>query len=145
MPARLLTDTLNGVDDKDGRVGFGGTADHVSQEFAMARRVDDHVAATGPRKPGARRVDRDRLIAFGLKCIHHEGPLERHAPSPRGTGEFLHLCGRDVPGFVQQTSDQRRLAVVDVAGEHDLEVRFHGLTCIRSHASARTHLPARDP
>src|SRR5262249_35055112 len=66
---------------------------------------------------------RDALIALGLQRIEQERPLERH-PAPGAHGfQTLELAVGQTTGFVQQAADERRLAVVDMAHDHDAHER----------------------
>ena len=163
VPARGLADALGGIHDHDRGIGAGRPADHVLQELAVARGVDDDVVAPRRAEPDLGRVDGDRLVALGLEGVEHEGPFDRHAAARRDRLELLELARRQRAGVVQQAADERRLAVVDVADDDDFERRLerrargaagtfsaaaHGPvapTCSPRRAGARRRPRARGP
>ena len=123
--ARLLLDALAGVDQHDRRVGAGGTGDHVLDELAMARRVDDGVVALRRLEPDLRGVDGDALVALRLERVHQEGPFERHAAPLAHRLDLLQLAVGQRAGVVEQAADQGRLAMVDMADDDDAhEIAF---------------------
>src|SRR5262249_21694290 len=96
--------------------------DHVLDEFAMARGVDDDVVAPLGPEPDLGGVDGDALVALRLERIHEEGPLERH-PAPRAHRlDGLELAFGQRAGLVEQPADQRRLSMVDMPGDDDPEL-----------------------
>src|SRR3546814_11064745 len=64
-------------------IGAGGAADHVLEELAVARRVDDDVVAQRRPEPNLGGVAGHRLVALGLEGVEHEGPLDRNAAARR--------------------------------------------------------------
>jgi hypothetical protein len=93
----------------------------------VARRVDDHVVALVGLEPDLGGVDGDRLVALRLEGVQDEGPLDRHAPAGRYGLQLLDLARRQGVGVVEQAADQRRLAVIHVADDDDLqEIPRHG-------------------
>ena len=66
-----------------------------------------------------RGVDGDALVALGLQRIEQERPFERHA-APRADGlQHLQLAFGQAAGLVQETADQGRFAVIDMADDDD--------------------------
>ncbi len=92
----------------------------------MTGRVDqDHVARSGA-KADLRGIDGDALVAFGLQRIEQERPFERHAASRTDGFEHFQLAVGQAAGLVQQASDQRGLAVIDMADDDDANLRTGG-------------------
>ena len=142
VPARLFAHAFVSIDHQHGGVAAGCPADHVLQELAVSRSVDDDVVAGRGLEPDLGRVDRHSLVAFGLESVQDEGPLQRHAPLLADEAQFLELAFRQAAGVMQQTSDQRRLAVVDMADDDDLHLladrrpranAIHGLSPMPDH------------
>jgi len=79
VAARLLLRAVLGVDHEDGGVGLGGTGDHVLDELAVPRRVDQHIVARVSVEEDLRDIDGDALVALRLQRIQQERPFERHA------------------------------------------------------------------
>ena len=67
MAARLGQHALARVDQDDGEVGGRGAGDHVARVLLVARRVgDDELALVGGEE-AVGDVDRDALLALGLR------------------------------------------------------------------------------
>ena len=89
----------------------------------MAGRVDqDHVARAGA-EADLRGVDGDALVALSLQRVQQERPFERHAAPCADGFEHFQLAIGQAAGLVQQPSDQRRFAVVDMADDDDADLR----------------------
>jgi hypothetical protein len=125
MPARLLAQTLGGIDDEARRVGMRSARHHVLDELAMPGRVDQDVFARGRAEPRLRRVDRDVLIALALERVGEVGELERGAAPPRNRLELLELAVGQRSRIEQQAADERRFPVIDVADDDELDLRGH--------------------
>ena len=122
----LVAHAFQRVDDQHRAVGLRGAGDHVAQEFRVAGRVDQHHVARAGAEADLRGVDGDALVALGLQRIEQERPFERHA-APRADGfEHLQLALGQAAGFVQQSPDQRRLAVIDMADDDDADLGTRG-------------------
>jgi hypothetical protein len=115
----LLLHAVAGVDQHNRGLGAGGAGDHVLDELAVTRRVDDGVIALWRLEPDLRGVDGDTLVAFRLEGIHQERPFERHAAPLAHRLDLLQLAVRQRAGVVEQAAHQRRLAMVDMADDHD--------------------------
>jgi len=76
-------------------------------EFSKAEALDDI------------RAFPNRLVALSLKAIEHKRPFERDAAPGRHRCELLGLARGQQIEFVQQTAQQGRLAVIDVAGKDE--------------------------
>src|SRR5437870_1469532 len=124
---RLRLDALRGADDEDRGVRLGRARDHVLDEVPVARGVDEREVVLVRVKALVRDVDREAALPLLLDLVHDEGELE---------GGLAHLLGEllqilqfvrvDVPGVVEDPADGRRLPVVDVADEHEVEVWLRG-------------------
>ena len=123
VPAGLIAHAFGGVDDQHRRIGLRSAGDHVAQEFRVARRIDQHDFARVGAEADLRGVDRDALVALGLQRVEQERPLERHAAPRADRLQHLELAVRQAAGLMQEPSDQRRLAVIDMADDDDANLR----------------------
>src|SRR5438093_2590414 len=120
---RLRLDALRRAHDEDRRVRLGCPRNHVLDEVAVARRVDDREVVLVRVKPLVRDVDRDPALPLLLDLVHDERELERLLPELlRELLEVLELVGVDAPRVVEDPAHRRRLPVVDMADEHQVEV-----------------------
>ncbi len=119
VPPRLVGHALDRVDHHQRGGAVGRAGDHVAQEGAMARRVDQRIMALVGREPDMAHVDGDALVALGLEGVGDERPFERHAALAAGFLQRLDLALGQGVGLVQQPADQGRLAVVDMADDDD--------------------------
>ena len=122
----LVAHALQRVDDQQRAVRLRGAGDHVAQKFGVAGRIDQHHVARAGAEADLRGVDGDALVAFGLQRIQEERPFERHAPPCADGFQHFELAFGQAAGFVQQTSDQCRLAVVDMTDNDDANLRTRG-------------------
>lgn len=117
--------TSTGSHNQHGAVGLGGTRDHVLDEITMSRGIDDgHVVPGGLELPQGD-IDGDTTFTLCLQLVQHPGVLE---------GALAHLLGFllelldgtlvDTTAFVDQVTGGRRLARIDVADDHDVNVRL---------------------
>ena len=84
----------------------------------MPRRVGHDVLAPLGREEPVGDVDRDPLLALGLQAVDEQRKIERlalRAELARVALQRLHLIVEDPASVVEQTSDQRRLAIVHTA------------------------------
>src|SRR5947209_11659319 len=124
---RLRLDAFRGPDHEDGRIRLGRARDHVLDEVPVARRVDDREVVLVRVKTLVRDVDREAALPLLLHLVHDEGELEGGLAHLLGELlEILEFVGVDVPGVVQDPADGRRLPVVDVADEYEVEVGLRG-------------------
>src|SRR3989454_1640613 len=124
---RLRLDALCGADDEDRGVRLGRARDHVLDEVPVARGVDDREVVLVRVKALMRDVDCQPAFPLFLDLVHDEGELERGLAHLLGEFlEILQLVRVDVPGVVEDPADGRRLPVVDVADEHEVEVWLRG-------------------
>src|SRR2546422_7203468 len=127
---RLRLDAFRGPDHEDGRIRLGRARDHVLDEVPVARRVDDCEVVLVRVKALVRDVDRQAALALFLDLVHDEGELEGGLAHLLGELlEILELMRVEVPRVVEDPADRRRLPVVDVADEYEVEVwlRGHGV------------------
>ncbi|MBA7698074.1 hypothetical protein ES703_106749 [subsurface metagenome] len=123
MPPRLIAHAFQGVDDQHSTVGLRGAGDHVTQEFGVAGRVDQHDVARIGAEADLRGVDGDALVALGLQRIEQERPLKGHAAPCADRLEHFELALGQAAGFVQEAADEGGLAVIDMADDDDANLR----------------------
>ena len=140
VPPGLVAHAFQRVDDQHRAVGLRGAGDHVAQEFGVAGRVDQHDVARAGAEADLRGVDGDALVALGLQRIEQERPFERHA-APRADGfQHFQLALGQAAGLVQQASDQRGFAVIDMADDDDADLRTRGAVGRRRNACGEDHV-----
>ncbi|OGR15973.1 MAG: hypothetical protein A3K53_09855 [Deltaproteobacteria bacterium RIFOXYB2_FULL_66_7] len=125
VPAGLFPDSLRPVDQKDGGVGRGGPRDHVLQEFLVPGGVDDDVGTHRGLEEGLGRVDGDVVLPLLLQRVHEVSELERPPLRPAGRLDLPVPFLRQGAGVVEQSSDEGRLSVVDMAHDHDAQRVVH--------------------
>src|SRR5947209_13976850 len=124
---RLRLHALRRPDDEDRGIGLGRARDHVLDEVPVARGVDDREVVLVRVNALVRDVDREAALPLLLHLVHDEGELEGGLAHLLGELlEILEFVGVDVPGVVQDPADGRRLPVVDVADEYEVEVGLRG-------------------
>src|SRR5881397_3298024 len=124
---RLRLDALRPADDEDRGVRLGRARDHVLDEVPVARGVDDREVVLVRVKALVRDVDREAALALLLDLVHDERELERGLAHLLGELlEVLEFVRVDIPGVIEDPADGRRLPVVDVADEHEVEVGLRG-------------------
>jgi hypothetical protein len=80
-------------------------------------RIDDDVVASPGFKPDLRDIDGDILVPLRLERIHEERPFEPHpATTADGLDLFEFPIGQG-SGLIQQTADQGRFSVINVAND----------------------------
>ena len=117
---RLFAHAFGRVDHQDSGVGAGRSGNHVLDELAVTGGVDDHVIAASRAELDVCDIDGNALVAFRLQRIHQERPLERHAAALTHGADRVRLAVGQRAGVVEQTTHQRRLAVIDVADDDDV-------------------------
>src|SRR5438128_1416781 len=124
---RLRLHAFRRPDDEDRGVRLGRAGDHVLDEVPVARGVDDREVVLVRVKALVRDVDRQAALPLLLDLVHDERELERGLAHLLGELlEILEFVRVDVPGVVEDPADGRRLPVVDVADEHEVEVGLRG-------------------
>ena len=84
----------------------------------MAGRIDDDELAPCRGEEAIGNVDGDFLLALGGQAVQQQGKVEfvaLRAEPARVAGERVELILEQLLRFIEQTADQRRLAVVDRA------------------------------
>src|SRR5581483_6867134 len=120
VAARLLDDAVPGVDQDHRHVGCRRAGDHVARVLDVARRVGELEAAARRHERPVGDVDRDPLLALGAQSVREEGEVDVVVPAAAGRLlDVLHLVDEDLLRVVEQTPDQRRLAVVDRAARDE--------------------------
>src|SRR3989475_548944 len=114
-------------DDEDRGVRLGRAGDHVLDEVPVARGVDDREVVLVLVKALVRDVDRQAALPLLLDLVHDERELERGLAHLLGELlEVLEFVRVDIPGVIEDPADGRRLPVVDVADEQEVEVGLRG-------------------
>merc|ERR1719352_810857 len=128
--ARLVVATLDRRDevavrrDHDERhVRLRRARNHVLDEIAVARRVNDRVVPLRGEELLRRARDGHATLTLLLLAVHEEGERERRLAETLGLLlELLQLTLRKTAQVEQQTAGRRRLARVDVTADHDRKV-----------------------
>jgi hypothetical protein len=118
VATRLRDDTLLRIDEDDARLGGGGSRDHVSRVLLVSGCIrDDESPARRCEEPVCG-VDRDALLALGDQPVQEqrevEPPILRAEPC-RVRLERGEVVIEDKIRFVEESTDERALAVVDAA------------------------------
>ena len=118
-----LKTTSGGVDDKYSTVSLGGTRDHVLDEVTVSRGINDSAVVLGGLELPQGDIDCDTPLTLSLQLVKHPRVLE---------GPLVHLSGFllepldhtlvDTSKLVDQVAGGGRLARVDVANDHDVDV-----------------------
>jgi len=118
-----LKTTSCGVNDKDSTVSLGGTRDHVLDEVTVTRGVNDSAVVLGGLELPQGNIDCDTPLTLSLQLVKHPCVLE---------GPLVHLSSFllepldhtlvDTTKLVDQMAGGGRLARVDVANDHDVDV-----------------------
>ena len=122
----LVAHAFQRVDDQNRTVRLRGAGDHVAQEFGVTGRVDQHHVARAGAEADLSGVDGDALVALGLQRIQQKRPFERHAAPGADGFQHFELALGQAAGLMQQASDQRGLAVIDMADDDDTYLRARG-------------------
>ncbi|MCY1180339.1 hypothetical protein D9M73_207730 [compost metagenome] len=116
MAARLRQHTFARIDQDDGGIGGRGTGDHVASVLLVARCVGDDELPFLGREEAVGDVDRDALFALGGEPVDQKREIDILALRADPLAVRLQrgkLIGENRAGIVEQTPDQRRLAVID--------------------------------
>ena len=124
VPPGLRQHAVVGVDEDDGDIAGGGAGDHVARVLLVAGRVGDDELAPGGGEVAVGDIDGDALLALRLQAIDqerkvHAAPLGADGAAVLANGFELILV--DHPRVVQQTANQRALAVIDAAAGEKTE------------------------
>ena len=118
VAAGLRHHALAGVDEDDREIGGRCAGRHVARVLLVTRRVGDDEGAFVGRKRTIGDVDRDALLAFRLEAVDQKRQVECAAQGTVPLAVSRHpgkLVLEDEFGFVEQSADQRGLAVVHAA------------------------------
>ncbi len=122
VAARLRQHALLCVDQNDHQVGRARGGHHVASVLLMPRRVADDELAPGRGEIAVGHVDGDALLALGLQAVGQQRQVDSgHAALLAGPGDRRELVLEDRFRVMQQTPDQRALAVVHAAGGDEAE------------------------
>ncbi|KPB96097.1 Uncharacterized protein AC506_1647 [Pseudomonas syringae pv. maculicola str. M6] len=106
------------IHQNDRQITGRRTGRHVAGVLLMARRIGNDELALGRGEIAISDINRDALLPLGLQAVHEQRQIDviaRGAGLFRVTGDGFQVIFVDHLGVVQQTPDQRALAVVDVA------------------------------
>jgi hypothetical protein len=113
---RLLEDALAGVDQDQGQVGCRRARHHVARVLNVPGGVGDDELPPRGREVPVRHVDRDALLPLRSQPVGQQGEVGvLVTPFTAGALDRLELILEDLLRVVQQTADERALAVVDRA------------------------------
>ena len=141
VAARVLPDAFMGVDHEQRRLGPRGPGDHVLQELDVPGRVEDDVVPSRGLEEHAGRVDGDPLRLLVLEGVDQEGVLERLGVALARQPDRIQLSLWKRARVRQQPSEDGALAVIDVAGNHDV----HALGRRRARIGIRGGVGAGEP
>ena len=115
MPAGLPAEALARIDEQHGEIGGRGAGRHVARILLVAGRVGDDEGALVGREETIGDVDGDALLAFRRKTVDQEREVDLAPLCPvlaRIALQGRELIVEELLGVVQETADERRLAVV---------------------------------
>ena len=114
MPPGLFEQPVSGVDEHNHQLGGGGAGDHVAGVLQVPRGVGDDEFPLGSAEVAIRHVDGDALLTLGTQSVGHQRQVGVLVTAlTRGALDGRKLILHDSLGVIQQTADQRGLAVVD--------------------------------
>jgi len=117
-------------DGEDSGVGLGGAGDHVFDEVTMAGGVDDGVVIFIGHELIEGDVDGKATFAFFFQAIEGPGEFEGAFADLFGLlfelFEFPFIKG---PGDIEDVAHHGRFAMVDVANDNQVQVRFFRRHC----------------
>ncbi|RMV96151.1 hypothetical protein ALP01_05381 [Pseudomonas caricapapayae] len=106
------------IHQNDRQVTGRSTSGHVTGVLLMSWRIGNDELALGRGEIAIRDIDGDALLALGLQTVHQQRQIDVIASVTglfRVSGNSFKMIFVDHLGVVQQTPDQRALAVIDVA------------------------------
>ena len=127
VASRLRQHTLARVDQDHGHVRGRRPGDHISGVLLVARGVCDNELALVGRKEAVRHIDGDALLTLRREVVEKQRKVELAigGAKPFGVGcEGRKLIVVKQLRFVQQTADQRALAIVHAAAGEEPQKRF---------------------
>ena len=114
----LRLHAVAGVDEDDRQIAVRGAGGHVARVLLVARRIGDDELAPGGGEIAIGDIDGNPLLTLRLQAIDQQRQVDLVAGGPAPEAVSLHgrqLIFVDQLGIVQQTTDQRALAVIDAA------------------------------
>ncbi|MNY25343.1 hypothetical protein D3C86_1591190 [compost metagenome] len=143
VPRRLGRDTLDRIDQHDGRIASRGAGGHVARILLVSRRVGHDEAATRRRHIAIGHVNGDALLALGLQPVQQQGVVQVRpvrAETARVAFQRRQLILRHLARLEQQPPNQGRLAVIDrAAGQEPQQVTFRLLRLRREGRHGAVH------
>ena len=125
VPPRLLDDAVARVDEDQREVGRRRAGDHVARVLDVAGRVGDDELAGRGGEVAVGDVDRDALFPLGAQAVGEQREVHAlFAAQARRVLDRVERVLEDLLRVVEQTTDERALAVVDRAGGREAE-EFH--------------------
>ena len=118
-----LKTTSGGVNDENSTVSLGGTGDHVLDEVTVTRGINDGAVVLGGLELPQGNINGDTPLTLGLQLVKHPGVLER--PLVHLSGFLLEPLDHTLVNtskLVDQMASGGRLARVDMANDHDVDV-----------------------
>ena len=112
-----------GRDHEEGDIGLRGAGNHVLDEIAVTRGVDDGVVPAIGEELLGRAGDGHTTLTLFLLAIHVEGERERRLTEGIGFSlELFEFTLRDTAELEQKATSGRRLTGIDVAADNDGKV-----------------------
>jgi len=115
--------TSSGGDDQHTTISLGSTSDHVLDEIPVSGGINDGNVVLGGLELPQGDIDGDTTLTLGLQLVQNPGVLE---------GTLAHLLGFlfeffdgtlvDATTLVDHVTSGGRLARVDVANDHDVDM-----------------------
>ena len=125
MPFRLREDPVTHVDQDDGEVRGGGAGGHVARVLRVPGRVGEDELAARRLEIAVGDVNGDPLLALGLESVGEEREVDRVAVAG-DAADMLDLIVVERAGLVEQPADQRGLAIVHRADDHQPDQLLEG-------------------
>lgn len=117
-------------DDEDSGVGLGGAGDHVFDEVTMAGGVDDGVVIFIGHELVEGDVDGEAAFAFFFQAIEGPGEFEGAFADLFGLlFELFQFAFIKGPGDIEDVAHHGRFAMIDVANDNQVQVRFFRRHC----------------
>ena len=124
VAAALFAHPFVPVDCEDRCVCPRCAGDHVLQKLLVPRCIDDGVTAAPGTKRNLRRIDRDILFLLLEQRVKQEREFKLHRFGRAGLFYLVDLAFGERAGVVQDPSNQRRLAMVNVTDENNTQLRL---------------------
>src|SRR5687768_7390225 len=119
MAAGILLHPFLRIDHQQGGLSPGCAGDHVLQELDVSGSVENQIVAETALEEHPGGVDRDTLRLLVLQGIEEESILERFRVQLALSADLLELPLWKGAGVREQPTNDRALAMIDVADDHD--------------------------